>query len=112
MLLGGLPRKENMKLYNIHYIASSNQVRFRSHQIKILHTHPLLQVAALEFLEPIVEDLLKLESGIAMYDVFLQKEVLVIAPVLCLLCDNPRASEVTNHMGSAANRYCRLCLVY
>jgi len=35
--------------------------------------------------------------------------VLVIAPVLCGICDNPRASELTNHMGWSANRYCRMC---
>ena len=62
-------------------------------------------------IDPIVDDLKQLEKGIAMYDSFLQKEVLVIAPVLCMLADNVRASELNNHMGHSANKYCRVCQV-
>ena len=41
-----------------------------------------------------------------MYDAYLQREVLVVAPVLCILADNSRSSELLNHMGSTANKYC------
>ena len=94
MMLAGLPRKENAKLSNIHFIAGSNRVK------------------AVEMLKPIVDDLLKLEDGIVIFDAMTKQEVLVVVPVLCIMADNVRASELTNHMGSSANRYCRMCLVH
>lgn len=60
---------------------------------------------------PIVDDLLVLEKGVRMYDALLKKEVLVISPVLCILCDNVRASELLNHLGSTAKKLCRKCMV-
>ncbi len=92
-MLAGLPRKENAKLHNIHFITCSNQVE-------------LLHMA-----DPVVTDLLILENGVPAYDAFLQKEVLVVAPVLALLGDNPRHSEVLSHSGGSANKYCRMCMV-
>ena len=94
MMLAGLPREDNAKLSNIHFIAGSNRVK------------------AVEMSKPIVDDLLKLEDGIVMFDAMTKQEVLVVAPVLCIMADNVRASELTNHMGSSANRYCRMCLVH
>ena len=45
---------------------------------------------------PLVEELKVLEKdGVRAYDAFLRQQVLVIAPVLCIICDNYRASEVT-----------------
>ena len=42
---------------------------------------------------PIVEELKILEKeGVMVYDAPSQKEVLVIAPVLCIISDNPRAA--------------------
>lgn len=70
-----------------------------------------MQVGALELVDPVVDDLLQLEEGVIMYDAYLQREVLVVAPVLCILADNSRSSELLNHMGSTANKYCRLCQV-
>ena len=60
---------------------------------------------------PIVNDLCLLEKGVCVYDSFLEADVLVIAPVICLLCDNVRASELLNHQGSTAVKLCRLCMV-
>lgn len=93
LMLAGLPKKENAKLENIHFIAASNKVK------------------ALEMSEPIITDLLKLEDGVVMFDAATQQDVLVIAPVLCIVADNVRASELTSHCGSSANRYCRICQV-
>ena len=45
-LLAGLPRKENSKLHNIHMITSSNTV------------------SALDMAMPMVDELLKLDSGV------------------------------------------------
>lgn len=93
-MLAGLPKELNAKLDNIHFIGTSNQV------------------SVLEICPPIVEDLYRLETeGIITYDAHLKEDVLVVAPVLCVLCDNVRASEITNHRGSTANRFCRMCLV-
>ena len=61
--------------------------------------------------EPIVEDLLRLEKGIVAYDAYMQKDVIVIAPVLAILADNSRHSELLNHAGPSANKYCRMCMV-
>ena len=89
LLLAGLPRHENMKLSNIHFIWCSNQT-------------DCIQISA-----PIVGDLLLLEQrGIVAYDAFLKNQVQVFAPVIMFIGDNPRASEVLNHLG-----YCRMCLV-
>ena len=41
----------------------------------------------------------------------LKMEVLVVAPVICLLCDNARSSELLNHLGSKALKLCRICNV-
>ena len=65
----------------------------------------------MELVNPVVDDLIRLEKGVVMYDAHLQKKVLVMAPILCILADNVRASELVNHMGNAANKYCRLCQV-
>ena len=35
-----------------------------------------------------------------------------MAPVLCVLADNARASELINHMGSSARQFCRMCNVH
>ena len=44
---------------------------------------------------PVVKYLIELEmDGIIVYDVYLKQEVLAVAPVLCKLGDNPRASEL------------------
>ena len=87
-MLAGLPREENAKLHNIHFIAASNKVK------------------ALKMTDPIVGDLIKLEFDAAMH-----QNVLVVAPVLCILADNVRASELTNDSGSSANKFCRICQV-
>ncbi len=50
-------------------------------------------------------------EGMEAYDAHLRRPVLVVAPVLCAICDNPRASEVVNHMGGAALKFCRMCTV-
>ena len=43
------------------------------------------------------------------YDAYLECEVLLVAPLLCVICDNPRASEVLNHLKGAASKFCRMC---
>eukprot|EP00731_Ephydatia_muelleri_P007878 Em0004g216a len=60
---------------------------------------------------PIADELTGLEmDGIEVYDAYLNEQVLVIAPLLCIFCDNPQASKLVNHLGGSANKYCRFCM--
>lgn len=94
LLFAGLPRHENAKLKNIHFICSSDQV------------------TPMEMSQPIATELALLENeGVEAYDAHLGEQVCVIAPLIAIICDNPRASELLNHMGSTANKYCRFCMV-
>ena len=59
-----------------------------------------------------VEELVMLEqNGTKAYDAHDKKEVLVMAPVLCIIGDNPRASEITNNLGPGSRMFCRMCMV-
>ena len=90
VLLAGLPRKQNSKLRNIHCLD---------------------RVSTLDMAEHIVEELLDLDrEGTVVYDALLDCQVLVVAPVLCVLAD-PRASEVVNHLRGAPAKFCRMCMV-
>ena len=93
-MIAGLPKALNTDLRNLHLVTCSNEV------------------STLELAKGFIGDLVKLETeGIAVYDAHLQCEVLLIAPVMAILGDNPRASEVVCHMGSSANKFCRMCMV-
>ena len=94
VMLAGLPTKLNACLSNIHFLTCSDSV------------------SVLEMAEPIVEELLHLErEGTEVYDAHLQCNVLAVAPLLCAISDNPRASEMVNHLRGAASKFCRMCMV-
>lgn len=93
LTLASLPICEARKFPNIHFLCCSNRS------------------SSLEIVQPIVDDLMLLEKGVIMYDAYLQTEVLVLAPVIAMLCDNARASEIVNHLGSRARKFCRKCNV-
>jgi len=85
-----MARKENTKIANIHFYCCSDVV------------------SAIEMAQPLVTELIHLErEGIEMYDAMLQLNVLVVTPVICILADNPRASELLNHLGPSSRKYCR-----
>eukprot|EP00731_Ephydatia_muelleri_P017962 Em0011g2a len=89
LLLAGLGRHANAKPSNIHFVTTSNKVS------------PLDQCV------PIVEELLLLESeGIEVYDAFNNCQALVVAPLLCVICDNPRAQELCNQLASTTRKFC------
>eukprot|EP00731_Ephydatia_muelleri_P029726 Em0021g249a len=68
-------------------------------------------VSPSDMARPISEDLARLENeGVEIYDAQSQEKVLVVAPLMLIICDNPRASELANHLGSAANKFCRICV--
>uniref|UniRef100_A0A1X7V5E9 Uncharacterized protein n=1 Tax=Amphimedon queenslandica TaxID=400682 RepID=A0A1X7V5E9_AMPQE len=59
---------------------------------------------AVQMSEPLVNDLLSLEKGICVYDYLTKSDILVLAPVISILCNN-----VVNHLGSTAIKLCRIC---
>ena len=93
MSMAGLPIKIARQFCNIHLLACSNKV------------------TALEMTSALVKELLVLEQGIIVYDALLKCKILVMAPVICILADNARASEIVNHMGATATKFCRMCMV-
>ena len=49
-------------------------------------------------IDPVIPDVVQLETtGITTYDAHMQEDVLVVAPILLGMHDNPRASEIVNH---------------
>ena len=46
-----------------------------------------------------------------MFDAMLNQEVFVVAPVMYIMADNPMSSELCNHQGNTARKFCRMCLV-
>ncbi|KAL5505895.1 hypothetical protein EMCRGX_G007436 [Ephydatia muelleri] len=93
-LLAGLSRKDNAKLHNIHFICASNKA-------------PVMEMAV-----PLVQEFNALErEGIVVFNAFLQCKVIVVAPILSFLCDNPRGAEICSQLGATAVMYCRICTV-
>ena len=92
-LLAGFPRTENARMKNLRLMSASSHV------------------CAKNMAEAIVTDLHKLEEGVQVCDSSLGQIVLISAPVMCLICDNGRSTELLNLAGSSALKYCRMCLV-
>ena len=66
----------------------------------------------MDMTEAVAPELIRLEKeGTEAYDALLQQPVIVLSPLMCVVADNPRASEILNHLGGAARRYCRMCMV-
>ncbi|SMN01867.1 hypothetical protein SPONN_136 [uncultured Candidatus Thioglobus sp.] len=47
-----------------------------------------------------------------MYDAREKQQILVVAPVMLIMADNPMSSDLCNHQGSSARKFCRFCLVH
>ena len=78
--IAGLPKSSSTKLHNIYFLCSSNMCD------------------VLDMAKPLVDDLNDFElDGVVMYDAFLCQNVLLIAPLMAILADNPRHSELMNH---------------
>ena len=91
--LAGLPVAMNSQLHNIHFICTSNKA-------------PVMEMAS-----PLVEEFLSLEKGVLMFDAMFNSNVVVVTPVICFLCDNPRAAQICSHLGSSTYKFCRVCMV-
>lgn len=92
-LFAGLPNEENAELESIRFVGCSDKV------------------TVLDMAVPLSDELKDLElNGIEAYDALLRKSVLVVCPLICIIADNPRASELLNHLGSSARNCCRMCM--
>ena len=84
----------NAKVENIHFLCTSDSM------------------PALDMANPIADELILLEgSGLEVYDALHNELVLVIVPILLFIADNPMASQLLNHLGGSAIKYCRICMV-
>ena len=91
VMLAGLSRRKNSKISNIHFCCCSDVV------------------SVLEMSEPRAADLKYLETeGAEAYHLHLQQVVIILAPLMCLVADNPR---VLSHLGGSARNYHRICTV-
>ena len=85
--LAGLSGQTSSKVCNIHFVCCSDNL------------------CTLELAKPIAEELLLLETqGIEVYDALNNQNVIVVAPLICIVADNPMASEITNHLRGAASK--------
>lgn len=56
-------------------------------------------VSAMDTSEAISTELKHLENeGVEAYDAHLKQQVIVVSPLLCVVADNPWASEILNHL--------------
>lgn len=83
-VLASLPKEEIVKAENMSLICASNEVTV---------TDMILAIA---------NQLKSLETGFKAYDAVTFSDV-VFASILCVLADNPRHSELLNHLGGKAN---------
>ncbi|KAL0081014.1 hypothetical protein J3Q64DRAFT_1758499 [Phycomyces blakesleeanus] len=62
-------------------------------------------------LPPIIDDLVRLEKGIEIYPEDHGEVVLIVAPLLLFMGDNPRQSQLAMHKGTSAKKFCQKCLI-
>ena len=56
------------------------------------------------------EELVMLESeGVEIFDAKSLERVLIVAPLMIVICNKLRTSELVSHLGSSANKYWRIC---
>ena len=93
LALAGLPLDIGRQFANIYFLACSNKV------------------PATDMTAALVKELLELQNGVIVFDAYMNQDFFLIALVMCILADNARASELTNHLGATAKRFCRICMV-
>jgi hypothetical protein len=70
------------------------------------------KMEATEMLPFIVDDLVRLERGVLMFDAATKKKVLVVAPLLLISGDNPRHAELALNKGLRSLRPYRSCYFF
>ena len=78
----------NARLENIDFVSCSDSI------------------SPLDLSGPIAQELATLETeGTLVFNAYFQEVVLVIVPLIVIVCDNPRASDLVNHLGSKVLLY-------
>ncbi|KAL0075607.1 hypothetical protein F4703DRAFT_1965870 [Phycomyces blakesleeanus] len=93
LYFAAMPLEERNKWENTLFVCTSNHV-----------------LNAVEMLPLVVNDLVVLEKGVEMYSEDLGKYVLVVAPLLLFMGDNPRQSQLAMHKGTSSKCLCRRCI--
>ncbi|KAI0629204.1 hypothetical protein C8Q77DRAFT_1161385 [Trametes polyzona] len=93
-VLGGLPREATQKVYNVHFLSTSNIAS------------PL---EMMEHLSAVLRS--RRAHGITVWDCQDKLDALVIPWVLAFQGDNPMASEFASHIGMQGKYFCRVCHV-
>jgi hypothetical protein len=61
--------------------------------------------------QPILEECAILEKGLVVFDRWIGQEVFVIAKIMTVIADNPRAAQICSIVNSSGNFPCRVCTV-
>ncbi|KAI7886548.1 uncharacterized protein EV154DRAFT_427426 [Mucor mucedo] len=93
MYLGAMSLEKRSRRENTMFICTSDK-----------------NLQAVDMLGAIVDDLSKLEQGIEVYSYDHQEYVLLVAPLLLFMADNPRHSQLAMHKGTSSKFPCRKCL--
>ncbi|KAI0716145.1 hypothetical protein C8T65DRAFT_572363 [Cerioporus squamosus] len=94
-VLGGLPQDQVQRLYNIHFLSTSNIA------------------SPLEMMEKVSSVLRDTrERGLEVWDCLTGEDALAVPWVHAFQGDNPMASEFASHVGMAGKCVCRICDVY
>ena len=65
----------------------------------------------MEMARPLVDQLKILEDGIIVYDAYLCCKVIVVAPIICILCENPMGAMICSHLGANTHLFYQICTV-
>lgn len=93
MYLAAMPLEKRTRRENAMFLCTSDK-----------------NLQAVDMLDAIVEDLKQLEEGIEVYSYDHNDYVLLVAPLLMLIADNPRHSQLCMDKGTSSKAPCRKCL--
>lgn len=103
-------RSKQWNLFDIWCVLWMVFQKQQNHQLNHIYLLCASNTAtAVDMMSTIVKDLYTLQNGVELFDAMSNQNVLVIAPVLAILCDNPSASQNLGHMTGIM--FSRLCLV-
>ncbi|KAL0073089.1 hypothetical protein F4703DRAFT_1746592 [Phycomyces blakesleeanus] len=92
--------------YLMYFAAMPLEVRNNQENVMFISTSNHV-LNAVEMLPPIVDDFVELEKGIVMYSKDHDEDVLVVAPLLLFMGDNPWQSQLAMHSGTSGKHFCR-----
>ena len=92
---------------NTSWFVWTNSFESMQHTNLFVNVVQTIYVHALELGKPIAEEelLLLKTPGIEVCGMLNNQMVIVVAPLICIMADNPMASEIKNYLRGAANNY-------